>query len=80
MGNKAWENAHAERINGIIKNEYLEERGEMNVDQLTKKVENAVTLYNNERPHWRLPNYLSPKAFERANEQNKVNYTLKINY
>ena len=80
MGNKAWENAHAERINGIIKNEYLEERANMNMNQLTKKVENAVNLYNNERPHWRLPNFLSPKAFERANAQNKVNYTVKINY
>jgi putative transposase len=34
MGNKAWENAHAERLNGIIKQEYLFEGQNVDIKKL----------------------------------------------
>jgi len=41
------ENAIAERVNGILKNEYLEQMPNLNQEELDK----IVKLYNNERPH-----------------------------
>lgn len=64
MGNKAWENAHAERINGIIKNEYLNPMQIKNYEELKRKVRKVVNLYNNERPHGSLMNQLSPVKYE----------------
>lgn len=64
MGNKAWENAHAERINGIIKNEYLNPMFIEDFEDLKRKVKKAVNLYNKERPHGTLLNQLSPEKYE----------------
>ena len=64
MGNKAWENAHAERINGIIKNEYLNPMLIKDFEDLKKKVKKVVSLYNKERPHGTLLNQLSPEKYE----------------
>lgn len=69
MGNKAWENAHAERINGIIKNEYLNPMSIMDFEDLKRKVKKVVSLYNNERPHGTLMNKLSPEKYERFVQQ-----------
>ena len=64
MGNKAWENAHAERINGIIKNEYLNPMQIKDFGDLKRKVKKVVSLYNKERPHGTLLNQLSPEKYE----------------
>jgi transposase InsO family protein len=64
MGNKAWENAHAERVNGIIKNEYLNAMLIKDYKDLKKKVKKVVDLYNRERPHGKLINQLSPEKYE----------------
>jgi transposase InsO family protein len=64
MCSHGWENAYIERINGIIKNEYLEHWSINSFQELKQAVERAVKLYNNDRPHWLLPNRLSPVAFE----------------
>ena len=64
MGNKAWENAHAERINGIIKNEYLNPMLIKDFEDLKRKVKKVVSLYNKERPHGNLLNQLSPEKYE----------------
>jgi transposase InsO family protein len=47
-----YENAIAERINGILKNEYL--TGEYLIDQIDAKKETAyaIWMYNNKRPHY----------------------------
>jgi len=64
MGNKAWENAHAERINRTIKNDYLYPKGQVkNLKSLQKKLTHQVYLYNQQRPHQELPGKLSPVAF-----------------
>jgi transposase InsO family protein len=50
------ENAIAERINGIIKNEYLETYTVDNIKEAKKLLKDVVDLYNNERPHMSIGN------------------------
>lgn len=50
------ENAIAERINGIIKHEYLEHHDIDNIKDAQKLLEIVVNLYNNERPHMSISN------------------------
>ena len=64
MCSYAYENGYAERLNGIIKNEYLKPWGVKTYEDLQKKVDRAVSLYNSERPHNSLGR-ISPNEFER---------------
>lgn len=80
IGNKAWENAHAERINGIIKGEYLSKKSILGLRGLQKQVDKSVHLYNSQRPHWNLPGIISPVSFERIIDKSKFDYKVKINY
>ncbi|MEX2396858.1 MAG: IS3 family transposase, partial [Balneolales bacterium] len=45
------ENAIAERINGILKHEYLESYTVMDLTEAKELLEEVVQLYNEERPH-----------------------------
>jgi len=45
------ENAVAERVNGIIKGEYLKYFNTRNIRQAKGNLRKAVKLYNTERPH-----------------------------
>lgn len=76
----AWQNAYCERVNGIIKNEYLKAWGISDFDQLKKAVSRAVNLYNNERPHDELPSRLSPIRFEEMLSQGlfRLKPTMKL--
>lgn len=47
----AWENGKAERLNGVIKNNYLKHRKINSYEVLVKEVDRAVRLYNEEKPH-----------------------------
>jgi transposase InsO family protein len=58
------ENAHAERLNGIIKNEYLTHWKISSFNDLEKALDKAVHLYNVERPHSEL-GFLSPDQYEK---------------
>ena len=49
-----YDNAIAERINGILKDEYLLDSEFTDKEQAVKAVKEAVYLYNYERPHWSL--------------------------
>jgi putative transposase len=71
----AWQNAYSERVNGIIKNEYLKCCKISDFVELKKAVSRAVYLYNVERPHWELPNKLSPVTFE--NQLNEELFRIK---
>lgn len=51
MGGKATDNAFAERINGVIKNEYLIPWGPVSFGQLKRYCKQAVTDYNTKRHH-----------------------------
>jgi transposase InsO family protein len=71
MGKTAYENPHAERINGIIKNNYIKHYNPGNFVQLSKMMNKAVQMYNYEKPHRGL-NKLSPIQFEsRINKRNR---------
>ncbi len=50
----AWENGKAERINGVIKNNYLKHRNITTFEELIKEVDRSVYLYNFEKPHIKL--------------------------
>jgi transposase InsO family protein len=63
MGLKAQDNAYAERINGIIKNEYLKYRNIKTLTDLKKHTRQAVNHYNNERNHSSLND--KPNQFEK---------------
>lgn len=64
MANNAKENAYAERINGIIKNEYLAYWAIPDFLTLKRKLKQAVNHYNYKRIHRSLPGNLSPIGFE----------------
>ncbi len=51
MAEEVYENAHAERLNGIIKNNYLYPYGPTDYKSLKKLTKKAVWMYNNEKPH-----------------------------
>lgn len=70
MCESPYENPHAERINGIIKNDYLIGYGPENYDQLVTMTSKAVWKYNYEKPHGSLNN-LSPYRFECSSNLNK---------
>jgi transposase InsO family protein len=53
VGN-CYDNAIAERVNGILKDEYLLDDEFIDQRHATKAVEQAVYLYNYKRPHWSL--------------------------
>lgn len=65
MCESPYENPHAERINGIIKNDYLSGYGPTNYLELVAMTRKAVTKYNAEKPHGSL-GHLSPFNFERS--------------
>lgn len=63
MAGNSLENPYAERLNGIIKNDYLQYYDTSSFAKLCKSLEQIVWLYNNERPHYELDN-ITPVAFE----------------
>jgi putative transposase len=67
-----YENAYAERINGIIKNDYLSGYGPTNYNELVAMTKKAVTKYNYEKPHGSL-GYRSPYDFEQSLNGNRGN-------
>jgi putative transposase len=62
-----YENSHIERLNGIIKNEYLRHYRPKDLAHLRRLVNDAVWCYNNERPHWSL-SLKTPIEFEQSLE------------
>ena len=55
------ENAVAERVNGIIKNEWLMHENIIDGNIALKRISEIVNIYNNIRPHASL-NYLTPES------------------
>ena len=70
MGLRGQDNAYVERINGIIKNEYLKYWSIETLEQLQNKLKRVVKHYNTRRPHKSLPNRMSPVEFEMEVENN----------
>jgi len=61
----AWENGKAERLNGVIKNNYLRHRNINSFEELKKEVDRSVFLYNYEKPHIKLQRK-TPIEFENS--------------
>jgi transposase InsO family protein len=68
---KVYENSHAERLNGIIKNNYLYPYGPTNNASLKRLLDKAVIMYNTGKPHKALRK-LTPIMFKSTidNEDN----------
>jgi len=68
---KVFENSHAERLNGVIKNNYLYPYGPTNMSSLKKLLDKAVLMYNTGKPHKALGK-LTPSKFRTTidNEDN----------
>lgn len=47
-----YQNAVAERINGILKQEFIRGITTKDLDLMTKLIQQSVYIYNYERPHW----------------------------
>lgn len=64
MCDSVYENTHIERVNGIIKNEYLKHMNIKSFAECQRTLTKAVTLYNTIRPHWSLGG-MTPQAYEK---------------
>jgi putative transposase len=73
------ENAIAERINGIIKGEYLETYDVRSIAEAKLLLEKVVPLYNNERPHMSIGN-LTPNQVHHSSNNIKTQKLWKNYY
>lgn len=64
MCQQAYENAYAERLNQTIKQEYLKGLTLDTRKPLSDQIIQQIQHYNHERPHWNLPDTMSPFAFK----------------
>jgi len=82
MGGKAWENAHAESLNSILKNEYIDfDNTNLTLKQGRSLLKKIIHKYNNKRPHGSLKN-MKPVEFETYVQQltSMKKPIFKINY
>jgi transposase InsO family protein len=71
MGESAYENPHAERLNRTIKNSYLKYYRPDSFESLKKQLARAVEMYNVGKPHKSLKG-LTPLEFERIIKTQKI--------
>jgi transposase InsO family protein len=74
---RVYENSHAERLNGVIKNNYLYPYAPKDLRSLKKLLDKAVMMYNTEKPHRALgkstpSKYLKDRIVD--NEHNSTSY------
>jgi transposase InsO family protein len=76
-GYDCYQNALAERINGILKDEFLI-HNYRDLNQARKVVEQSVYIYNNKRPHlslnYKTPNYIHEKSPVELTTEDYINY------
>ncbi|WP_417445167.1 IS3 family transposase [Joostella sp.] len=71
-----YENAIAERINGILKQEFNIAKSINDVQVKKKLIKNAIQVYNNQRPH--LSNHmLTPQQMHQQNKLIRIQYKSK---
>ncbi|MGO3283424.1 MAG: IS3 family transposase [Mesonia sp.] len=71
-----YENAVAERINGILKQEFDIAKYDLNIKDKLRLIQEAIMIYNNERPH--LSNYmLTPEMMHKQNNIEMKTYKSK---
>lgn len=82
MAKEVYENSHSERLNGIIKNDYLIPYNPQNDAALGRELARAVLMYNTDRPHSSLQGK-TPMEFRQDNPGNvmiikKITTTVEI--
>ncbi len=71
-----YENAIAERINGILKQEFKVDKYHLDLKLMKQIVKESIAIYNNERPH--LSNQLlTPKQMHNQNQIKIKSYKAK---
>lgn len=78
MCNVVYENAHIERVNGTIKNQYLSHWNITSHQQLKTGVKRAIETYNTTRPH-SAHSGLTPEAFEQEIKERTDTERSKLN-
>lgn len=63
MCDNVYENTHIERVNGIIKNEYLQFCNINTFEELKRQLDRVIGIYNYERPSWSL-GFKTPVDYE----------------
>jgi len=74
-----YENPHAERLNGIIKNQYVIPYQPTTYQGLVKDVSKAVKLYNEQKPHRALKG-LTPVKFESRIQASQITVESENNF
>jgi len=73
-----YENTHAERLNGIIKNNYLYPYNPTDLKSLRNNLQKAVRMYNQKKSHRALKN-MTPEGYKKmhtvGNENNEKRYS-----
>ena len=74
--NHCYENAMAERVNGILKGEYLLDRTFKDFSQAEAPCKEAIRLYNTRRPHlalkYKTPEQVHQAVTHRSSKNNKI--------
>jgi putative transposase len=65
MGKSCYENPHAERLNGVLKNDYIIPYHPVSFENLIRKTKKAVNMYNYGKPHQALGG-MTPMAYKSA--------------
>ena len=68
-----YENAIAERINGVLKQEFDIDISDLELEQRAKLVKNSIEIYNEIRPHWS-NNLLTPNQMHQQNQVKRKSY------
>ncbi len=71
-----YENAVAERINGILKQEFMVDKFNKELSVMKLIVKNAVEIYNQKRPHYS-NHYLTPNQMHQQNKVKMRTYKTK---
>lgn len=71
-----YENAIAERINGILKQEFMIDTYHLELPLMKEIVEEAIRIYNNDRPHWS-NHMLTPSQMHSKPHMNYRTYKIK---
>jgi transposase InsO family protein len=71
-----YQNAVAERINGILKQEFLLNTQNIDLKTMKKLVKQSINIYNQFRPHWSC-NMLTPNQMHKQNKVKIKTYKTK---
>ncbi|WP_083253284.1 integrase core domain-containing protein [Flavivirga aquatica] len=71
-----YQNAIAERINGILKHEFLMNTDKVDINMMRKIVAQSIKIYNTKRPHLSC-NLLTPEQMHKQNEIRPRSYKRK---